>query len=414
MNSMVIERGIPFYIVLSACLLVTLGDLRNVITPLGYWALWGVVFLVGVTTGGLSKVFKDLTFLSATVGFALLIFALLLVSIVNFEPYTAYQALKILLIYALLIVLCVNCSHLKIEHLYDIAAISTVMGFTVFVLCKYIFTEYYIQLGDGRQGSVFAYPGVLWKTNAFFVSFLIAKLLSGVTYKNLVPASLILVSVFLLLADSSRTGFLWFAIIIAAYSSLMFVVNTAKFLSSIAVILFCAGLLAMFNLDIIYSFFDNNSLLVINRLFEGDPIRSKMIIDGVLNAERCLPIGCGFQTSTSLVNGLPMVIHNVYLAILGDLGIFGEIGLLIIVITPPLLFSMREWFGGATLKATSYYKLAAILGAACYCFVLLFHPLSSEMSEWGYWAIMLSWLSRLGRESAYTDSAPVSVAQANN
>ncbi|MHC8306520.1 hypothetical protein [Pseudomonas sp. PB3P13] len=404
MNNMVVERKMPFYIVLFACLLVVLGDLRNVITPLGYWALWGTILFTGLCTGGVKKILTDVAFLSVTIGFVILIFSLLIASLVNADSYTAYQALKFIMIFAVLIVIFANCSFLSVEHFYKIAAISTFSGFVVFMLCKYVFVGYYIQLGDGRQGSSFAYPGVLWKTSAFFSAFLIAKLLSSVSYKNTFPALMILVSVFLLLQDSSRTGFLWLAVVLFAFSFLVFVVNTAKFLSAMCIVLLVVGVVAVFNLDIIYGLFESNSLLVVNRLLEGDPIRSKMITDGVMNAEWCLPLGCGFQSSTSLVGGEPMVIHNVYLAILGDLGVLGEIGLLIIVMSPLAIFAMREWFGGPALSPLTYYKLAACLGAACYCFILLFHPLSSEMSEWGYWAIMFSWLSRLGTMSPDTNA----------
>jgi O-antigen ligase len=248
-----------------------------------------------------------------------------------------------------------------------------------------------------------AYPGVLWKTNAFFVAFIMARMLSNPSRNLITTMCVFLSSVYLLLADSSRTGFLWFAVIIATFALLVFVANTVRFFSVLSVLVLLIGLIAVFNLDAIYGFFDSKSLLVVNRLFEGDPIRAKMITDGIVNADACLPLGCGFQSSTSIVDGTPMVIHNVYLAILGDYGALGELGLLIIVVSPVVVFVMREWTSGSSKVPLVFYKLAAYLGAACYCFILLFHPLSSEMSEWGYWAIMLSWLSRLSNERQATN-----------
>jgi O-antigen ligase len=392
------DRKMPFYIVLFACVLVVLGDLRNAITPLGYWALWGVILFIGAFTASVRKIQYDAAFFSVSCGFAILIFAIFVASIVNGDVTTAYQGLKYIIIYAILIVVYSNSQYLQLNQFYTISAISTLVGLLVFLFTKYIISDYFIILGDGRQGSLVAYPGVLWKTNAFFVAFIIARMLSNPT-RNLIPTVFVfLSSVYLLLADSSRTGFLWLAVIVTAFALLVFVANTARFLSVSSVLVLLVGVISVFNLDAIYGFVDSNSLLVVNRLFEGDPIRAKMITDGIVNADACLPLGCGFQTSTSLVDGAPMVIHNVYLAILGDYGALGELGLLIIVVSPVIVFVMREWTSGSTKTPLVFYKLAAYLGAACYCFILLFHPLSSEMSEWGYWAIMLSWLSRLSNK----------------
>lgn len=389
------DRKMPFYIILFACFLVVLGDFRNVISPLGYWFLWGMIFIIGIFSGVVQKTNFDVTFFGVTAGMVILVFALLISGLVNADAYTAYQGLKFLMIYAILTVIYSNSQFLRMQQFYQIAALSTIFGFSVFFLCKYVFTDYYIVLGDGRQGSLFAYPGVLWKTNAFFAAFVVARVLTS-PFRKLIPATFILLaSVYLLLADSSRTGFLWFSAVMAMFVVLSFLVNTTKFLSVLSIALMIGGIFVSFNLDLISGLFDGGSILVINRLFEGDPIRSQMFSDGIVNAEACLPLGCGFQSSTSLVSGIPMVVHNVYLGILGDFGVLGELGLLIMVMSPVIIFAMREWIGGATQGPLVHYKLAACLGASCYCFTLLFHPLSSEMSEWGYWAIMLSWLSRL-------------------
>jgi len=403
------EKKMPFYIVLFACLLVVLGDLRNVITPLGYWALWGLIISIGAFTGSIKKIFNELTLLSVSCGFVILIFAIFLAALVNADANTAYQGVKYIIIYVMLIVIYSNSSLLRLEQFYNIAIISTVVGVSVFVLCKYIVTDYFVLLGDGRQGSLLAYPGVLWKTSAFFVAFILAGMLSSPS-RNLIPASFVFFSsVYLLLADSSRTGFLWFAVIMLVFSLLFFLIKTAKFLSLFSLAVFLIGVVAVFNLDVIFGFLDGNSILVLNRLFEGDPIRTKMISDGVVNADACLPFGCGFQSSTSIADGQPMVIHNVYLAILGDYGALGEIGLLIIVLSPVIIFAMREWTSSVSSGVHAYYKAAACLGSACFCFILLFHPLSSEMSEWGYWAIMMSWLSCLSMRKVYKTTVELRV-----
>jgi hypothetical protein len=403
------EKKMPFYIVLFACLLVVFGDLRNVITPLGYWALWGLIISIGAFTGSIKKIFNDLTLLSVSCGFVILVFSIFLAALVNVDANTAYQGVKYVIIYVMLIVIYSNSTLLRLGQFYNIAAISTIVGVSVFVFCKYVITDYFVLLGDGRQGSLLAYPGVLWKTGAFFVPFILAGILSSPSRNLILALFIFFSSVYLLLADSSRTGFLWFAVIMLVFSLLFFLIKTAKFLSLFSLAVFLIGVVAVFNLDIIFGFLDGKSILALNRLFEGDPIRTKMISDGVVNADACLPFGCGFQSSTSIADGQPMVIHNVYLAILGDYGALGEIGLLIIALSPVIIFAMREWTSGVNSGVLAYYKAAACLGSACFCFILLFHPLSSEMSEWGYWAIMMSWLSCLSMKKVYKTAVELRV-----
>ena len=86
---MISDRKMPFYIVLFACVLVVLGDLRNVISPLGYWVLWGMVFLVGIFSGGIEKTNYDVTFFGVTCGFAILVLALFISGFINSDMYTA-------------------------------------------------------------------------------------------------------------------------------------------------------------------------------------------------------------------------------------------------------------------------------------------------------------------------------------
>ncbi|WP_095143913.1 hypothetical protein [Pseudomonas sp. Irchel s3b6] len=388
-------KVMPFFIVLFSCVLIVLGDLRNIITPAGYWGLWGGVLCVGLLSGGWSKLRSDWALIGVSFGFLVLIVSLLVASLTNTDEYTAYQALKYLVIYAVMIVIFKSSQCLSIDQLYRISAVVTLVGLCVFLLCKYVFPEYYILLGDGRQGSVFAFPGVLWKTSAFFVSFIIAGVCTRPFFKCVSSILIMLGAVYLLLADSSRTGFLWFSVIVAVFAVLQFILKTGRFMCVASIVAVLACVVVVFNSEMIYQVVTDDSFLVINRLFEGDPIRTKMIADGVINAEACLPLGCGFGSSISLLNGDPMVVHNTYLAILGDLGVLGVCGLLMVVMSPIVVFVLREWSGVAAPGSSVYFRVAAFLGVLCFCFVLLFHPLSSEMSEWGYWAVMLSWLSRL-------------------
>ncbi|MCB2253431.1 hypothetical protein KTQ74_16110 [Pseudomonas chlororaphis] len=397
------KKIIPFYIVLFSCVLVVLGDLRNIITPAGYWGLWGGVLCMGCLSSGWKRLKIDWALIGVLLGFTILILSLLLISLTNSDEYTAYQALKYFAIAMITVVIFKSSQALNEKQFYRISMIVTLVGLFFFLLCKYFLIEYYVLLGDGRQGSMFAFPGVLWKTSAFFVSFIIARVFTLPFFKSFPASLLILASIYLLLADSSRTGFLWFSVIIAVFAFLQFLISTNRFVVLASVAVMFISVLVAFNSDAIYEIVTGDSFLVINRLFEGDPIREKMLNDGVVNADVCLPLGCGFGRSTSLVDGAPMVVHNTYLAILGDLGVLGGGGLLMTLISPILLFLSREWRAVGRHTSNIYFRAAACLGVLCFCFVLLFHPLSSEMSEWGYWAIMLSWSSSLSRFKLYKE-----------
>ena len=72
----------------------------------------------------------------------------------------------------------------------------------------------------------------------------------------------------------------------------------------------------------------------------------------------------------------------------------------------PFVFFLLSLVQGFDLNNNVFFKFAAILGVLCYIFIMLFHPLSTEMSEWGYWILMVSWLSRIYK---YDDAGLINV-----
>lgn len=383
------NKRYAFLAVLASSVLVTLGDTRNIIGSLNYWLLWGGVFAFGIYgCGGRLKLSSEAC--SVALGFTLMTLAFMVSGIMNSDAYTAYQGVKFIAIYVLFLVIYSCSDLLQLNDLYKIASISIVVSLVVFILAKFFFVDLYVQLGDGRQGSEFAYPGVMWKVCAFFAPYIIATLLSANMKKALFATVILIASVYILLADSSRTGFLWFAIVIFSFFVLRILIFPIRTLL-IAMVCLIAGicLLLSSNLDLT----NHDSLLVLNRLFEGDPVRSAMIQDGISNIQKCFPFGCGFGSSFSVVEGENIVIHNVYLGILGDVGVVGESALLFLMLMPFVFFflSLAE---SSNINNNISFKFAAVLGVLCYVFIMLFHPLSTEMSEWGYWILMVSWLSR--------------------
>ena len=54
-----------------------------------------------------------------------------------------------------------------------------------------------------------------------------------------------------------------------------------------------------------------------------------------------------------------------------------------------------------------YYRVAGLMGVCGFVFLMLLHPLSTEMSEWGLYLIMVSWLHSLSKgENKYGASKP--------
>lgn len=384
------NKRYAFLAVLAASVLVTLGDTRNIIGSLNYWLLWGGVLVFGIYgSGGRVKLSPEVS--SITLGFTLMTLAFMISGVINSDIYTAYQGVKFIAIYILFLVIYSCSGLLELNDFYKIASISIVVSLVVFMLSKFFFTDLYIQLGDGRQGSEFAYPGVMWKVCAFFAPYIIAMLLTT-RIKNALFAGLILTaSVYILLADSSRTGFLWFAIVVCSFFLLRFLIFPVRTLL-VAILCLIAGVCVLLSSSIDLT--NHDSLLVLNRLFEGDPVRSAMIQDGISNVQKCFPFGCGFGSSFSVVDGENIVIHNVYLGMLGDVGVLGELALLFLMLMP-FVFFLLSLVDGSDLNNNIFFKFAAVLGVLCYIFIMLFHPLSTEMSEWGYWILMVSWLSRI-------------------
>lgn len=405
------SNAVSYGVILSACLLVVLGDLRSLISPTGYWALWGVVVLVGFLAAPERlnlKVSRELGIYM--LGFLLLFFAFGLSALVNLDVQTFYQALKVMCIGLVFVCIYTHSQRLEQSSYFSISAISICVGFCCFFFAKYFLVGLYIELGDGRQGSQFAYPGVLWKTCAFFAGFVIIGMLFDA--KNKVVSLLVLMAaLYVLVMDSSRTGFIVFL-----FELILIFLLSVHVRPQVTLLLCFLGLIAVTTGLILYSsgydFMNmNDSPLVVDRLAAGDPIRSRMLADGLNQFESCMPFGCGFGSTTTQVDGEPMVVHNAFLTSGGDMGALGLIGLLILVFTPLLIFISRLWRYAKYQykeKQVFIYSVAAFGGSLGFALLLMLHPFSTELSEWGIWMIMTSALSVLSHQFLVGEQGPQS------
>ncbi len=370
-------------IVFATVLLVALGDLRNGVTPLGYWIAWFAIAALGgdIAARCLACFISNRVLFLIFVGFYLMVFSMVLSAIVNEDITTAYQAVKVALIFAIFVVVVGCMAELRRDDFVNICLVVVLIVTVVFVVGKYFFPNYYILLGDGRQGSIVAYPGVMWKTAVFFSFFLI---INAAPHKYM-RYTAFGCAFFLLLSDGSRTGMIWYAIVLFAYSGHRVIsMGNKLYAGLVGVGVSCLTALGVVLL-LASDFLENIAL----RFLAGDPVREKMLGDGLHHLGDCLVLGCGFASTFSLVGGEPMVVHNAYLAVFGDMGIVGFVALIILLVAP-LCFCLRRG------SAWSDMKILAVLAYTGFPFLFVFHPFSTELSEWGLWVVLSAVLARCG------------------
>jgi len=387
------ESFIPFVVLLGACILVALGSSRIIISPLGYWLLWSALVVTGLLDSrtAFSTLFSDKSFRALSLGFGVLVFGFVVSALHNQDRYTLFQGVKFVFIY-LAFVSVYSCSKkLADSHLIIISKITICVAFLMFSISKMFFKDWHVVLGDGREGSKFAYPGVLWKTTIFFLGFSLIGLIKG--RLALSEVAILILSIYLLFMDSSRTGFLW-----GAVTSLAILIKGRPNISRRKIQWFWGGVTLVTIFLVVYSRLLNEvngaGAAIFQRMYTVDNARIQLLADGVERAQECFIFGCGFGSASSFIMGENVKIHNAYIGSLADLGILGLTGLMILILQPIKIFrSTLEWeknVGNCDILAW-----IAVMGVLGYGFTMTLHPLSSELSEWGIWIVMVSWLSTL-------------------
>lgn len=381
------------FLIAFASMLVAFGDLRSLITPLGYWLLW----LFWLSIAGIYLLLKleirhkkiSLEIKILVIGFIVMLYGFIIASIVNHDVHTLYQGFKLFVI--LIIGLCIIkiSQSLTRDDIVMISSLAVGVSFFAFLFVKYFLSPLHLVFADGREGTFLAAPGTLWKAGCFFSAFALAHYLSS--KKPAIGSGVIfLMGVFLVLVDGSRTGILWLfistSILIAAR-----IVNIRQKLTftGIGVIGFCILFISYL---VVFSPVDNvvfSAMLGFERLVHVDSARLDMLASGLRQAEACLPFGCGFGATVS--DTYEMVVHNAYLGAIGDIGIIGLSGFLLISITPFFAFYLKnQRVHEAGFGSVSYVPLAALLGSAGFVFNENLHSFRTEMSEWGLFFIMFS------------------------
>ncbi|OLU34310.1 hypothetical protein BVH03_02545 [Pseudomonas sp. PA15(2017)] len=361
--------------------LVALGDLRNVITPLGYWLFWGLwsglSFIVALRHWGSNALMPaDMKYnapLLMVMLMLLLMMAFALVSLLTSNMYSFYQAIKILAIFWMGYNFCLLgslCGHRQ----QVISVIVVLFGcVALFLLSKFLLVRFYVELGDGRSGTEIFYPGVMWKIGALFLPLIIAARIQD-AIGNLLFVCACLCAGFLVLVDGSRTALLY---VLAVGLWVLIIYLKGSRLTRLKLFALAGFAIAICVTPFYLIQSEGAGLLVVERLMEGDPIRMAMLSAGIEHAIECFPLGCGFGTSVAHTGAGTMVVHNAYIAALGEIGVLGLTAFVCV-----LLIGM--------LKAIDSRSPATFMVLVGVVFLFSLHPFSTEMSEWGwYW---LAWV----------------------
>ncbi|MCO7640371.1 O-antigen ligase family protein [Kerstersia gyiorum] len=428
------SRSPLFFMILVACLLTALGDLRNVLTPLGYWVAWAawaaasLCLLVCQDRRFLFRLWSDMPW-PILFAFMMLIAGMLLTALIVPQYLALYQAVKLLVIAFLFLIFLMVVQWVPPAHVVSAICYVLITMAGLFLIAKLWGEPLFIIFGDGRQGMIVAWPGELWKPAVLFLSLLIADLYVS-PQKWLRDGACIGICLYLLKLDGSRTGLL--LVLCLAVALVWPLLRSAAFrqkmlrpgwVVSCCIVLLVFGMadsrietsgIALGASDAARQVTegaaldeeDGISTLAWERLKQGDEDRLSLLRNGWRHAQQCLPFGCGFETTASMSHGIIMPVHNAYLAALGDFGLLGALGMLafLLVSVWPLWGLWREEKKKPQpsvegLSARQIYLIGAALGALAFCCTLMLHTFTSEMSEWGFFSLLLamSW-TLMGRK----------------
>lgn len=383
-------RPLPVSLAVIPFVLATLGDLRNIVTPAGYWAAWTLtaVALCLARMGGSGLVLGSA---ARQAGFFVALFLVLALLGAAFSSTASdsvagyYQWLKLVGVFSIGYLLILSLRDLDGQSLHRVAMIATCAVLGMFLIAKFVLHGYYVRLGDGRQGLLVSFPGVMWKSGAFFFPvFLLSFVFGGRSVGPLVGAAAALAVVLL---DGSRTGLLWLLASTAFCFVAWFAVPRIRLVLLTGLFAALATVLAA-AVGLVYA-----PPLALARLFEGDPTRQKMLADGAAWVADTFPFGGGFGSSLSDTGQGPMVVHNAYLQAVGDWGLFGGLALFVLLVWIGCAYGRA---GIALAKADLVPYLSSLLGVLCYLFLMTLHPFSTELSEWGWFFLMFA-LAHAGR-----------------
>ncbi len=425
---------LPVALLTASLVLMVSGSLRDLVSPLGYWGAWGlwavVTLIVTHRAGNVHAVTKPPGWVMAS--YAILIAGMLLSAAFNRDSVSAYQAVKIGVVALMFMVMWRLAVRLDRRRLIGAMTWALVLVLVSLAVSKVWNPTGQALLAGPREGSFLAVYGVLWKAGAFLLPVFLADAVEtpGAWARN---GLMVAACVFLVLIDGSRTGLLLLGA--TAVGFLAFLVwrggwalmrRQFRWFGAALVLLLCLQVLNTgANLGVTGQWWAGNTAAsrvpdgaeaavqpaaaaaqaattqparvlesALDRTFEtrigaGDPARIKLLRASLRQVVACFPLGCGFgATGTDISTGTQMVVHNAYLAALGDFGVLGLIGMLgfLVAAALPIWRVLRQ----GDRSARGLFVVAAAGSALAYGMSLMLNTFTTEMSEWGYLMLMLA------------------------
>lgn len=146
-------------VILSACILVVLGDIRSIVTPLVYWCAWIAVAAVGFFLAPHRGFFLVAKYKAIYLFFFLILFFSFIISaLANIDIETLYQGFKILIIIFVFSIIFTHARELKPRDCFSISVISVSVGFLFFCVSKFYLVGFYIELEMGGRGVSLLFP----------------------------------------------------------------------------------------------------------------------------------------------------------------------------------------------------------------------------------------------------------------
>ncbi len=383
-------------------LVILFADLKVTVHPYIHWVMFAL--LVFFILPFLFKMRFSIRFNFVIFNACLFLTSILLVGFISINPiYEIEQVIKLTII---LIGGWMLFSSSQFPLTTVLNAFKSAVYINVILLfCGAIISPVFAhEMAIGRWGTVLNYPGSLWRLGiAVFILSAYGYFISG--FRNFHYGVLLLSSLLLIFFDGSRTGILIFIIGVLFLGLVLLlekriklkktVVLTVGTLLVIPIIVFPLNLLGIEGAGRFVS--NINTIKNTQYSFERiDPARFKMLKTVINEIGEHPFVGKGIGSTRTNTPVGPMVVHMTYLQVWADMGILGFVSYIGVawgwIIWLPKI--VRQ------IRGLSYCSERAVCYNAIYLLIVfgisgLFHPLSTEWSEWILFLFPYSILIRL-------------------
>lgn len=377
------------------------ADLKITLFPYIHWVAWCVLLFPFI----IRDFFKKGIVMSPMFGLATLILMLGMIGsfLSGADVENFIQIIKIILIFMTLyyVMYYAQIGWKEINTALNLALLSNAVLLVVGLMGVTSLAS--LMTSDGRWGTFLAYPGSLVKVGTFGFYFNVMAILLLERSRKISPFFMMIISMFIIYMDGSRTGMLLIFLTLPMILLFYCLINYRNKLKSVVLPFFIFMIFIGAMIIMLPSLLNSRigssvlSLLNSNSLSRGleavDSARFMMFTSAIEKIINNPYIGTGaFSTVGVYEDGSSMVVHNTYLQLWGDFGLFGLLGMLFIfsgwlVFLPKILkrVQVNKNMNGNILVCSSILMLTYFIGNG------LFHPYSTELSEWIIFIIPLAY-----------------------